>query len=100
MTKAVVGKDFKWALTADLKDIEPALFDLKADPDELNNLAFDRRYGEVLKALRTKLQNVVLGDGRVEIAWTKTDTNLPSYKSNFAPDADDGLLEVPAVAQQ
>ena len=63
MTAATAGKEFKWALAADLDDIEPVLFDLQEDPAEVNNLAFDPRYRPVLEALRTKLQNIVLGDG-------------------------------------
>ncbi|EMI16473.1 sulfatase family protein [Rhodopirellula maiorica SM1] len=99
MTATTAGKDIKWALTADLKDIEPTLFDLRNDPDEINNVAFDPRYRTVLDALRAKLQNIVLGDGRIEIAWTKTGTNLPVHQSNFAEGANDGLLNVPALQQ-
>lgn len=95
MTNAVVGKDFKWAINADLKDIEPALYDLRNDPVEIHNLAFDARYRPVLNALRAKLQDIVLGDGRVEIAWTKTGKNLPAHHSDFAVGADDGQLDVP-----
>ncbi len=98
MTKQVVGKDFKWAINAELKDIEPSLFDLVNDPDEVKNLAFDPRYGPVLDALRTKLQNIVLGDGRVEIAWAKQGKNEKAHHSNFAPGADDGQLKVPELA--
>lgn len=96
MTPKTAGKDFKWAITADLQDIEPALFDLNADPDELNNLAFDQQYRPVLNALRSKLQNIVLGDGRVEVEWSKTG-NDSAHHSNFAPGADDGRLEVPTI---
>ena len=97
ITNSSVGKDFKWAIRANLESIEPVLYDLKADPNELKNLAFDPRYRKVLKTLRIKLQNIVLGDGRVEIAWTKKGKRLPAYQSNFAPNADDGILEVPNV---
>ena len=72
MTAATAGKDIDWAMKADLKDIEPMLFDLRTDPQEIHNVAFEQRYQPVVDALRTKLQNIVLGDGRVEIAWTKT----------------------------
>lgn len=95
MTPATAGKDFEWAISADLKEIEPTLFDLSADPEEICNVAFDERYRPVLDALRTKLQDIVLGDGRVEIAWTKTDTDLPAYTSNFATGANDGRILVP-----
>jgi arylsulfatase A-like enzyme len=97
MTPATAGKDFQWALAANLKDIEPTLFDLRTDPGEKNNLAFDVRFRPVLDALRTKLQNIVLGDGRVEIAWSKKagEAKPKAEISNFAPGADDGRLEVP-----
>lgn len=100
MAEKVVGKDFKWAINADLKDIEPTLFDLTVDPDEVNNLAFDPRYRPVLDALRTKLQDIVLGDGRVEIAWTKKGKNDKAHLSNFAPGADDGRIVVPKLAKE
>ncbi|MEM9235276.1 MAG: sulfatase-like hydrolase/transferase [Verrucomicrobiota bacterium] len=91
---ANAGKDMKWAINADLKDVEPTLFDLKEDPDETKNLAFDPRYEPVLKALRTKLQNIVLGDQAVEVHWTGKGGS-PVKISNFAKGADDNKLEVP-----
>ena len=99
VTPATAGKNIEWALQAELKDIEPALFDLKNDPGETNNVAFDPRYGSVLAALRTKLQDIVLGDGRVEIAWSK-DGGDAVETSNFAPGADDGRLKLPASSAQ
>ena len=97
MTEKFVGKDFKWAVTAELSDIEPTLFDLRSDPDEIHNLAFEDRYRPVLDALRAKLQDIVLGDGRVEIAWTKQGGET-SHISNYAPGADDGRIEVPEMS--
>ncbi|MEM6470670.1 MAG: sulfatase-like hydrolase/transferase [Planctomycetota bacterium] len=99
MTNNVVGEDFKWAVKADLEEIEPTLFDLRIDPKELRNVAFDKRYRPVLDALRGKLQDVVLGDGRVEIAWTKQDANLPAHTSEFAEGADDGIIELPTLPE-
>ena len=95
MTKATAGQDIRWAITADLKEIEPTLFDLRDDPAEQHNLAFDPRYRPVLDVLRDKLQDIVLGDGRTEIAWTKAG-NDPAHYSDFAIGADDGSLQVPA----
>lgn len=94
MSPAMAGKDIKWAINADLKDIEPTLYDRRKDPGEVNNLAFDGRYRPVLKALRSKLQNIVLGNGRVEVVWTKTG-NDKSHLSSFALGSDDGRLKVP-----
>ena len=95
MTDATAGKNFQWAITADLKDVEPTLYDLRTDPGEVKNLAFDPRYRPVVDALRKKLQNIVLGDGRIEMAWTKAGVD-EAHHSNFAPGADDGRLRLPA----
>ncbi|MEM9942156.1 MAG: sulfatase-like hydrolase/transferase [Planctomycetota bacterium] len=95
ITEKNVGKDFQWAVNATLLDIEPTLYDLREDPNEIKNVAFDPRYRPILNALRIKLQNIVLGDGRVEIAWNKKESGLPSYTSNFAPGSHDGRLKVP-----
>ncbi len=95
-TKATAGKDVQWAMDADLNEVEPTLYDLRTDPGEINNLAFDDRYRPVLDALRTKLQDIVLGDGRVEVAWTREGGD-EVHTSNFAPGADDGKLSVPKV---
>jgi hypothetical protein len=98
VTAATAGKDIDWALNAALKDIEPTLFDLRADPGEIRNVAYDPHYRPVLDALRSKLQNIILGDSRVEIAWNKKagEARPKPEISNFAPNTDDGLLEVPA----
>ena len=96
VTPATAGKDVDWAIKADLKDIEPTLFDLRVAPGEIHNVAFDPYYRPVVDALRSKLQNIVLGDGRVEIAWTKTGGDTV-HRSNFAPGADEGRLEVPVL---
>jgi arylsulfatase A-like enzyme len=95
MTEATAGKDFKWAITADLKAIEPTLFNLRTDPNEVNNVAYDSSYRLVLDALRAKLQDIVLGDGRVEIAWTNKEAKLHVHQSNFAVGSNDGILNVP-----
>ena len=92
---ATAGKDLEWAIKADLKDIEPTLFDLRTDPAEIHNVALSPRYRPVLDALRAKLQNIVLGDGRVEIPWENKGGSSTPEISNFAPGADDGWIEVP-----
>lgn len=94
--KADAGKDIQWAVTAELADIEPVLFDLRSDPSENHNLAFDPSYRSVLNRLRTKLQNIVLGDGRVEVAWTKQGGD-EVHVSNYAAGANDGRIELPKL---
>ena len=34
----------KWAMTASWNDLDPALYDLKKDPREINNVAFKKKY--------------------------------------------------------
>jgi arylsulfatase A-like enzyme len=94
VTPASAGKKLDWAMKAALDAIEPALFDLRVDAEELHNVALDPHYRPVLDALRAKLQSIVLGDGRVEVAWTKEGGNKAEI-SNFAPGADDGRLKLP-----
>jgi len=88
------GKDMDWAIKASLEEIEPTLFDLQADPLEKKNLALDARYRPAVDALRGKLQNILLGDGRTEVAWTR-EGNDEVFTSNFSPGADDGRITVP-----
>ncbi|MDF1737875.1 MAG: sulfatase-like hydrolase/transferase [Verrucomicrobiales bacterium] len=88
------GKDMDWAIGASLEEVEPTLFDLRSDPLELKNLAFDSRHRPVVDALREKLQNILLGDGRVEVAWTREGGD-EVFTGNFAPGADDGKITVP-----
>lgn len=96
MTAATAGKDFHWASKAELNDIEPTLFHLRSDPQERHNLAFDSRYSDVLNALRKKLQDIVLGDGRVEVAWTKQGGD-EVHVSDYALGADDGRISLPML---
>lgn len=88
-------KNIDWAIKAELKDVEPMLFDLRNDPDETKNLAFDPYYRSVLNSLRNKLQNIVLGDGHIEVLWDNKGKSHGQAISNFAPGADDGKIEVP-----
>jgi arylsulfatase A-like enzyme len=86
-----------WAVTADLADVEPMLFDLRSDPEQTVNLAFEPRYRQVVDLLREKLQNILLGDGRVEVEWTSAGGDT-AHVGTFASGADDKRLVIPADA--
>ncbi|MDO6801335.1 sulfatase-like hydrolase/transferase [Wenyingzhuangia sp. 1_MG-2023] len=87
------GTGLDWARTQSLETVEVALFDLRNDPDERNNVALTKDYKKLTEWFRKKLTNIVLGDGRVEIDWSKKE----SYKiSNFAKGADDKKLDIPS----
>ncbi len=84
------GEDIKWAFTASSKKVEMALYDLNCDPNEQNNIAYNKNYQHISAYFRNKLGNIVLGDGRVEIDWKKTN----NYKvTDFAKGADDKKLQ-------
>ena len=91
------SKNIDWAMKASLEEVEPMLFDLRADPKEVNNLAYDKRYRPIVDAMREKLQNVVLGDGRIEVKWDNKGLAKAQVVSNFAPGADDGKLKLPKI---
>ncbi|WP_109831720.1 sulfatase-like hydrolase/transferase [Reichenbachiella versicolor] len=84
--------DIKWALQADLKNVELALYDLRVDALEQNNVAYDPNYKELAGWFRDKLGKIVLGDGRVECDWKKPN----SYDiSTFAKGAHDRKADIP-----
>lgn len=86
------NKDITWALTCDRPKADMALYDLRVDPLERNNVANDKKYLALANWFRNKLGTIVLGDGRVECDWS-----LPnSYNvSSFARGADDKKLDIP-----
>ena len=87
------GENVKWALEAPREHVELALFDLRVDPNEQNNVANDIDYVGLADWFRRKLGRIVLGDERVESDWTKEN----SYSvSNFAVGAHDAKLDIPA----
>lgn len=87
------GEGLKWALEAPREAGELALFDLRVDPKEQNNVANDKAYSQLADWMRDKLGRIVLGDGRVEADWTKENSFAVS---DFAVGAHDGKLDIPA----
>ncbi|MFI3319800.1 MAG: sulfatase-like hydrolase/transferase [Rikenellaceae bacterium] len=87
------NQDIMWGLEAPREDVSMALFDLRVDKSEVNNVAYTKEYAELADWFRTKLGNIVLGDGRVEVNWpVKNDFEV----SNFAKGSDDKKLEIPS----
>ncbi|WP_111708496.1 sulfatase-like hydrolase/transferase [Lutibacter citreus] len=93
------GENMNWALNTSYKDLDPALYDMEKDPHEINNLAFNKKYEKVAKAMKEKLINIVLGDNRAEINWGKgmKAINTKVYHSNFAPGAHDYKLKLEKI---
>lgn len=87
-----LGKDLQWALNAPVEKVDLALYDLKHDPMEQNNVANDPAYQGLAAFFRDKLGRIVLGDGRIECDWSKPNTYA---LSNFAIGADDKKLDIP-----
>ena len=86
------NKDVRWALTCDRPKADMALYDLRVDPLEKNNVADHRDYLALADWFRNKLGTIVLGDGRVECDWSLAN----SYNvSGFARGADDKKLDIP-----
>jgi arylsulfatase A-like enzyme len=82
----------RWGLDAPAEAVDLALYDLRVDPKERVNVAYEPHYSKLAAHMRKKLATIVLGDGRVECDWTKEN----EYKiSNFAPGAHDRKLNIP-----
>ncbi|XPF93828.1 sulfatase-like hydrolase/transferase [Colwellia sp. RE-S-Sl-9] len=88
----LLNDNITWALTAEPLKVDLALYDLRNDPLERNNIAYTIQYLPLANWFREKLGNIVLGDGRVEMDWS----TLNSYNiSNFAAGADDKRIDIP-----
>lgn len=87
---AAPGENIQWAAKAPAKDVEMALYDLRCDADERNNVAHEKHYAKITRYLRKKLTDIVLGDGRVEVDWNQLNRH---HISNYAPGAHDGKLD-------
>lgn len=83
------GENIEWARHASNEDVEMALYDLRCDKDERNNVAYDKRYKDITRYFRKKLSDIILGDGRVEVDWSKPNSY---FVSRFAEGADDKRL--------
>ncbi len=87
-----LNNDILWALNCDANEADLALFDLRVDPGERNNVANAEEYEKLAAWFRDKLGRIVLGDGRIECDWSQAN----SYNiSNFAGGADDKKLDIP-----
>lgn len=87
------GVNIKWALTAPPEAVEMALFDLRVDPAEQNNVAYDPRYAKLAEWFRQKIGRITLGDGRVECDWKHPEDYVIT---DFAKGANDRKLDIPA----
>ena len=88
------GENMDWALNASYEELDPGLYHMPSDPNELNNLAFNPEFQEVAMKMKEKLIHIILGDNRVEVDWKKDATGTTVYRSNFAPGADDKVLKL------
>lgn len=90
--KHLPNKDVKWILECAPQEAEMALFDLRVDPKETNNVAYCDEYKDLAQWFRNKLGNIVLGDDRMECIWSeKNNYNI----SSFAEGCDDKNLKIP-----
>ncbi|SHM52997.1 sulfatase-like hydrolase/transferase [Flavobacterium saccharophilum] len=92
LNDANLNDNIKWAIICDVEDAELAMYDLRVDSNDLNNIAYTNKYAGLAQWFRHKLGTIVLGDGRVECDWSKPNT----YSlSNFAHGSDDKKLNIP-----
>ncbi|MGJ8638223.1 MAG: sulfatase-like hydrolase/transferase [Opitutaceae bacterium] len=86
------GEKIRWATEAPVADLDMTLYDLRLDPDERKNVAYNETYSKLALFLREKLGNIVLGDGRVECDWTQKNKYTVH---EFAKGAHDRKLDIP-----
>ena len=90
--KSIKNLNVKWALECTPEEAEMGLYDLRIDPMERNNVAYDESYRKLSEWFRNKLGNIVLGDDRMDVVWTEK--NLYNL-SSFARGSDDKVIEIP-----
>lgn len=84
--------DIMWALECPAEELSMALYDLRVDPQERNNVAYTEEYAKLAEWFRQKLGHIVLGDDRLEVNWNKeSEYNI----SSFAKGCDDKKLNIP-----
>jgi hypothetical protein len=86
------NENIRWGLDAPRNDVDMALYDLRIDPMERNNIANTEEYIELADWFRVKLGNIILGDGRVEVDWWQENVYAIS---GFAAGADDKKIAIP-----
>ena len=86
------NKQMRWAMDVSLEEADAALYDLRVDPKERNNVAYEKEYRKLAEWFRNKLGNIVLGDGRVECNWSKENVY---QRSDFAIGSDDKKINIP-----
>ncbi|WPR73090.1 sulfatase-like hydrolase/transferase [Flavobacterium sp. NG2] len=88
------NENVRWGLDAPREEVQLALYDLRKDPMERNNVANDKKYIELTDWFRKKLGNIVLGDGRIECDWKQKDVYS---RTDFALGADDKKINIPSA---
>lgn len=88
------GKDLDWARNVSYEELDPALYNMNKDPNEVTNLAYNKKYKKIAKKMKEKLINIVLGDNRIEVVWGKKADGTKIYRNNFAPGAHNYKLKL------
>ncbi len=91
--KVGLNEEPEWILNCTPEEADMALFDLRVDKGENNNVAYDKKYAALADFFRKKLGNIALGDNRIECNWNK----INDYKiSSFGVGSDDKKLDIPS----
>ncbi len=88
----LIEKEYKRMMNLPLDKLNCALYDLRVDPLERNNVALDPKYKELAEWFHKKLGTIVLGDERIEVDWTQMNSY---YKSSFGIGSDNKKFDAP-----